>query len=43
MMVGGIVLAVAVFSDCLVLSSGLKGFISVVKLLGGRVQSGGVV
>ena len=38
-MVGGIVLAVAVICDCLVLGLWLRGFNSVVKLLGGRVQS----
>ena len=38
-MVGGIVSAVAVFCDCLVLGLWMRGFNSVVKLLGGRVQS----
>ena len=38
-MVGGIVLAVAVICDCLVLGLWLQSFNSVVKLLGGRVQS----
>ena len=42
-MVGGTVSAVAVFCDCLVLGLWLRGLNSVVKLLGGRVQSGGVV
>ena len=38
-MVGGIVLAVAVICDCLVLGLWLQSFNTVVKLLGGRVQS----
>ena len=40
LMVGGTVLAVAVICDCLVLGLWMRGFNSVVKLLGGRVQSG---
>ena len=42
-MVGGTVLAVVVICDCLVLGALVASFNSVVKLLGGRVQSGGVV
>ena len=42
-MVGGTVLAVVVICDCLVLGLWMRGLNSVVKLLGGRVQSGGVV
>ena len=38
-MVGGIVLAVAVICDCLVLGLWLQSLNSVVKLLGGRVHS----
>ena len=37
---GGTVLAVVVICDCLVLGLWMRGFNSVVKLLGGRVQSG---
>ena len=37
--VGGTVLAVAVFCDCLNLGLWMRGLNSVVKLLGGRVQS----
>ena len=37
-MVGGIVLAVAVICDCLVLGLWLQSLNSVVKLLGGMVQ-----
>ena len=36
---GGTVLAVAMCSDCLELGLWMRGFNSVVKLLGGRVQS----
>ena len=37
---GGTELAIAVFCDCLVLGLWMQGLNSVVKLLGGRVQSG---
>ena len=37
---GGTVLAVAVICNCLVLWLWMRGFNLVVKLLGGRVQSG---
>ena len=39
-LLGGTVLAVAEICDCLVLGLWMRGLNSVVKLLGGRVQSG---
>ena len=39
-MVGGTVLADVVICDCLVLGLWMRGFNSVVKLLGSRVHSG---